>query len=993
MFRNLLSFRRAPQCSPSRTRRQNFRPRLEALEDRLVPSTFHWAADVDGSFNDATKWLDQNNRHRVPGPYDDANIGYGDITVTSTGNAIHKLTSSARLSVLKGTLSITGNSSSIANLDLQAGATLKVANGVTMSLSDGTDVEGTITLLGTSELDFYGNDVIGAVINNPANSRIKFLNSSFWGSTYNVNPGAALNGPGHYFIGSTFGVTWTQNTDLTVQNLELDIGSDLTSTTNDLTVTGTLNWEDGTISGSRSLTIVQGATLNVQAVVGLKGYTIHNHGTANWTGKGSITGVNAQGVFINETDGIANVQDDTTVWDGGIFLNNGVLNKSSLVQGTSNFGFAAFNNAGTVNVHSGALEAYDGGLQSGAFHVAGAGTLIFDGGQTWAAGVSFAGASATDVGTFHVGDGGGGGGTVTVATNVTLPNLTIDTSDTVSVNTGVTLTVSGLLSLGSPTNPYAGNLAGGGNLDLPAGAFFDWHFGNNDIAGTTTIEAKATLQLESPQGAGLSNGTLDNKGTINWSGPGNLEVGNAQIHNEVGGTFNDQNDHSIGYYHFTFTNDGVYNKSSPVGTGGTIFDDRIAFNSTGTVNVQSGTLDIPGGTSSGTFNLSSPNSVVEFIGQNSAYVLNTGAQFQGAGSVYLAYHAMYINGNVKASNFSLDNQGDLDGPGNLTVSGVFTWTGGTIADSAGTLTVAKTGTLDLKGNSGKELSGRTVYLYGATLWQDSGGLGVDSDATIYNEAGATFTIANDQTLSSGWNRGHIYNFGTVAKTGITGTTSIAGIFSNSGSVLVTAGTLSFTGWLAQIDPSGTTLTGGTWSVLGGTSALTFTNYGNLKTLGALASVTLSGAGASFTNLAGLTSNLGTLSLLGGQTFMTTGDFNNNGTLTLGPGSTLAVSGSYVQTVTGTLNVQIGGTATSPTAGTITTSSTGTVTLGGSLNVTATVKPAVGMAFKIVNNKGSAAVHGIFAGLAEGASITVNGMTFKISYRGGDGNDVVLTRTA
>ena len=37
--------------------------------------------------------------------------------------------------------------------------------------------------------------------------------------------------------------------------------------------------------------------------------------------------------------------------------------------------------------------------------------------------------------------------------------------------------------------------------------------------------------------------------------------------------------------------------------------------------------------------------------------------------------------------------------------------------------------------------------------------------------------------------------------------------------------------------------------------------------------------------------------------------------------------------------------------------------------------------------------GTFAGLPEGAILMVNGMTFQISYVGGTGTDVVLTRTA
>ncbi|WP_244884921.1 Ig-like domain repeat protein [Singulisphaera acidiphila] len=47
-------------------------------------------------------------------------------------------------------------------------------------------------------------------------------------------------------------------------------------------------------------------------------------------------------------------------------------------------------------------------------------------------------------------------------------------------------------------------------------------------------------------------------------------------------------------------------------------------------------------------------------------------------------------------------------------------------------------------------------------------------------------------------------------------------------------------------------------------------------------------------------------------------------------------------------------------------------------------------FLIINNTGSAAISGTFAGLPEGATFVVSGEVFQISYVGGDGNDVVLT---
>jgi len=64
-----------------------------------------------------------------------------------------------------------------------------------------------------------------------------------------------------------------------------------------------------------------------------------------------------------------------------------------------------------------------------------------------------------------------------------------------------------------------------------------------------------------------------------------------------------------------------------------------------------------------------------------------------------------------------------------------------------------------------------------------------------------------------------------------------------------------------------------------------------------------------------------------------------------------------------------------------------------IKVNLTSTSVVGDKFTIIQNDGSDAVVGTFAGLAEGATITQGGVTFTISYKGGTGHDVVLTRTA
>jgi hypothetical protein len=74
--------------------------------------------------------------------------------------------------------------------------------------------------------------------------------------------------------------------------------------------------------------------------------------------------------------------------------------------------------------------------------------------------------------------------------------------------------------------------------------------------------------------------------------------------------------------------------------------------------------------------------------------------------------------------------------------------------------------------------------------------------------------------------------------------------------------------------------------------------------------------------------------------------------------------------------------------------TGTVTITGATLSLATTGfvPTNGQKFTIINNDAADAVVGTFAGLAEGATIVDGGVTYTISYIGGDGNDVVLTVT-
>ena len=69
---------------------------------------------------------------------------------------------------------------------------------------------------------------------------------------------------------------------------------------------------------------------------------------------------------------------------------------------------------------------------------------------------------------------------------------------------------------------------------------------------------------------------------------------------------------------------------------------------------------------------------------------------------------------------------------------------------------------------------------------------------------------------------------------------------------------------------------------------------------------------------------------------------------------------------------------------------GTVTLAGNLELIPPPGMVSGNSFVILNKTNAGAISGTFAGLPEGALFTVGGYNWRITYVGGDGNDVVVT---
>src|SRR5262249_38174035 len=122
-----------------------------------------------------------------------------------------------------------------------------------------------------------------------------------------------------------------------------------------------------------------------------------------------------------------------------------------------------------------------------------------------------------------------------------------------------------------------------------------------------------------------------------------------------------------------------------------------------------------------------------------------------------------------------------------------------------------------------------------------------------------------------------------------------------------------------------------------------------------------------------------------------GPLSNAGTVELQGGT--AQFASYVQTASGQLAIGIGGTNAGSDYDQL--AITRDVTPDGARDASFinSFVSSFGQSFTIIDNQGSNPVSGTFAGLAEGSYFYVGGRQFRISYAGGDGNDVVLTDTS
>lgn len=306
-----------------------------------------------------------------------------------------------------------------------------------------------------------------------------------------------------------------------------------------------------------------------------------------------------------------------------------------------------------------------------------------------------------------------------------------------------------------------------------------------------------------------------------------------------------------------------------------------------------------------------------------------------------------------ASNISKTGAGDLILMGaNNGYTGNFLVSNGLLVANATSSLGSAVGSTTISSTGGLFISSATDLTYDEPLILNGPGTGTLPTVTVgrYGMSSApnvTITLSGAITLSADANFGGI-NRNTKVTGTVTGTHAI-NIISDASFGL--NGTFEFT----NVPTATTTINGTNTLVASGTTGPINVAGGTLK-------------------------GIGTVGALG----MTSGKVAPG----LSPGT---LNSGAVVFSGGTFEAELGGT----TSGQFDQLNvTGTVDLGTSTTLSVVpygaFAPALGNTFTIINNDGSDAITGTFSGFAEGATITSGGYSYRISYVGGDGNDVVLT---
>ena len=559
--------------------------------------------------------------------------------------------------------------------------------------------------------------------------------------------------------------------------------------------------------------------------------------------------------FIYASGYNATLHNNTTIegW-GRINLDNNVF---TLVNGGTRFA----NAASPLEVGGG-----NGLTNNGTFKVAAGSTLHIEnngpGPFTNFSGSTLTGDTYNISGTLEIDQlGASGGEIVTNAANIILNGASSSFVDVGGLNALTNLntnaTDSAFTIIGGRNFTTAGNFPNNGTLTVGRGSLFDVN-GNltnisgstisggafnltgilkaNNASGITTNSAKITLTgsggLENQSGTNaltrLTTNTSGSSFTINgganftttgsFTNSGTLTVGNTSTFNSAAGNYTNAGTTTI-------QKGGTFTAAGTLTNTGT-------FTNAGTLQSATGaTLDLKGGAytnKGGTILASGTGSQVLL----DAATISGGTLTSKSGGALVGENSAILNGSTSpvtisaGSTLNVNNGQTLQALGTLTNNGTFT------LNSTGTNTELRlTGNLTLGGPGKLTLSNNAANLISATATTDV----LTNASTIQgsgNLGNGAMGVVNTKTITANQSTPLIID------------TSSAG-FNNTGTLTVRKGdTLQIKGG-AFANLSGTTLTGGTYSVSG---TLLYNSTSDIVTNAA--SITLTGASAQIINQSG-----------------------------------------------------------------------------------------------------------------------------------------------
>jgi uncharacterized repeat protein (TIGR02543 family) len=368
-----------------------------------------------------------------------------------------------------------------------------------------------------------------------------------------------------------------------------------------LTIHGSATWAQGLMSGTGWTIIAPGGRLTLTYALGLtlSARTLENGGTIVLSGAGGLA-LNGS-VLTNRPGGLVQIQNAVPLSFGGgaaRFDNAGTFRRVG--SGTTRV-TVPLNNYGAVELQEGTLSVSGGGLNSGTIEAAGGTALVLAGSSLSVTFTASAASSITGAGSLTVSGGTanlGGlvnlGGTHTFSAFANLTGNYICTNNTLNVAGGsANFTGTGLITPATVTLS-SGALSGSSVVTVLSQMTWTGGAMNGSGGARTIIPSGATLSISSPTGVSMTARTLDNEGTVLWSGAGNINLNGAVITNRLDGLFQAQNNARFGFSGGVnrFDNAGTFRKTS---SGTTTFFSGVSLNNYGTVEIRRGILQASGG--------------------------------------------------------------------------------------------------------------------------------------------------------------------------------------------------------------------------------------------------------------------------------------------------------------------------------------------------------------------------------------------------------------